>query len=145
MLLLMSQCGVKDISRSFGSDQANRLLSADASKAWTLVSRIVDEEEVFGPCLENNTLTFVKASAGDSLYQMGRLVTCGSTSIVDTLYKAKYALVTSGTQNIFEDSITMTQERHLTIGTFKVTELTSNNLNIIYVVDGQTVQERYSN
>ncbi|MEO9849303.1 MAG: hypothetical protein ABJE80_21255 [Reichenbachiella sp.] len=143
LFFLLVQCGTADISKSFQSEQANRLLSADATKSWALFSRTVDGGDVFGPCLENNTLTFVKAAVGDSLYQLGRLITCGSTSTVDTLYKAKYALE-ADTDEVFQNSIALTEEKHLTIGTLVVEEITSSNLSISYTIDGQTVQEQYA-
>ncbi|SMD32984.1 hypothetical protein SAMN04488029_1345 [Reichenbachiella faecimaris] len=139
----MTQCGTKDINRSFSSDQTNRLLSADAEKAWILVSRIENGENVYNDCLENNSLTFVHATTEDSLYVLGRATNCGSTTTIDTLYKAKYTLDANDNE-IFQNTISLTDESHQSIESIQVGELTSSILKVSYTANGRAIQESYS-
>lgn len=142
MLGLLAQCGTKDVTRSFNTDQVNQLLSAGEAKTWTLTARTEDGEDVFGACLEDNTLTFVEATV-DSVYVLGRPASCSGTSTIDTLYKAKYTIV-GNVKEVFQDSISFTEEAHQTIGVMQVEELTSSNLKINYTADGKAIQERYT-
>ncbi|WP_422360107.1 hypothetical protein [Reichenbachiella sp.] len=142
LLLLLCSCGTKDISKSYETTHANRLLSADTEKVWSLISRAENGEDVYGPCSENNTLTFVKATT-DSLYIMGRPITCGSPVPLDTLYKAKYT-VDGDDDDFFLNSISLTGEQHQSIGSFQVEELTSSQLSITYSQNGSVIEERYT-
>lgn len=143
LLFGLTQCGTKDISRSFDSTQVNQLLSAGSQKSWDLIARTEDGEDVFGPCLEDNTLTFVNNAAIDSLYVLGRPETCGSTTVVDTLYKANYIL-DEDAKEVFQNSMTLSEESHQSIDSIQLEELTSSVLKISYTIDGKAVQERYS-
>ncbi|MEP2024459.1 MAG: hypothetical protein ABJH98_13705 [Reichenbachiella sp.] len=143
LLCGLTQCGTDDISKSFGSDQANRLLSADDTKAWSLFARTEDGTNVFNDCLEGNTLTFINETSEDSLYMLGRKVNCGSSSSTDTLYKAKYTLDADANET-FQNLISLTDESFETIESIQVEELTSMLLKISYTVDGKAIEERYA-
>lgn len=138
----MCSCGTKDISKSYETDHANRLLSTNSEKVWSLASRFEDGEDVYGPCSENNTITFVYATV-DSLYIIGKPTNCSSSSLLDTLYKAKYTL--DGDDNdVFLNTISLTEEQHQTVGAMQVEELTSTILSVMYSVNGKVIEERYS-
>ncbi|UXX77615.1 hypothetical protein N7E81_09565 [Reichenbachiella carrageenanivorans] len=143
LLMFLAQCGVKDISRSLDDTQTNRLLSAGDEKSWVLVRRIEDGSDVFGSCLEDNVLTFVDASAVDSLYLMGRVANCGGASSVDTLYKAEYTMDVDDS-DVFQNTISLTEEQHASIGLFSVDDLTSTSLKLTYTLDGKQIVERYT-
>ncbi|WP_420582957.1 hypothetical protein [Reichenbachiella sp.] len=142
-LILFSACGTKDITKSYETTHANRLLSADSTKVWSLISRQQNGEDAFGPCTENNTLTFVKATT-DSLYITGRPATCGSPDPLAIMYQAKYTL-DGDERNIFLNSISLTEEEFQTIGSMQVDELTSTFLKLTYTQNGSTIVESYSN
>ncbi|MDW3209332.1 MAG: hypothetical protein R8N23_05665 [Reichenbachiella sp.] len=141
MLILLFSCGTKDISKSYETSHANRLLSSDSQKEWSLVSRMENGEDVFGPCSENNTLTFVNATV-DSLYIIGKPPTCGSPLPLDTLYQAKYT-VDGDNDDFFLNSISLTEEQHQSIGSVQVGELTSTRLSVSYTENGNAIEESY--
>lgn len=141
-LILFSTCGTKDISKSYETTHANRLLSADSEKVWSLTRRVENGEDVFGSCSEDNTMTFVKATT-DSLYVMGRPIACGSSLSLDTLYKAKYT-VDGDDDDFFLNSISLTNEQHQSIGSFQIDELTSTQLSITYSENGSVIEESYT-
>lgn len=141
--MFLAQCGVKDISRSLDDTQTNRLLSAGDEKSWSLMARTEDGSDVFGSCLEDNVLTFVDATGVDSLYLMGRVANCGGASSVDTLYKAEYTMDVD-VDEVFQNTISLTEEQHATIGVFSIDDLTSTSLKLSYTLDGKQVIERYT-
>lgn len=105
--------------------------------------RIENGEEVFNDCIEDNTLTFINEATVDSLFVLGHEVTCGSVAMADTLYKAEYTL-SANSEDVFLQVINLEEERHQTIGTMQVNELSSSHLKITYTVDDVTIEERYS-
>jgi len=143
LLCWLTQCGTKDISRSFDVSQANRLLTADTEKVWSLTSRTESGVEVFSACLEDNTITFVKARTDDSLYVMGRTTDCELSTAVEALFSAKYTLDDDG-NDVFQNVLSLKEETPLSIGTIQVDELTSSRLKVSYIVDGTPIQEKYS-
>lgn len=136
----MVGCGVKDIKRSFTSDQTNRLLSGDDSKHWMLDLRIADGLEITDDCIMDNELVFVKADAGDSLYILGRNVGCESIDEADTLYKAQYEINIDDELNYL---ILLTDERRATVGSMIIENLTSSALTLQYSIDGVQTLESY--
>lgn len=137
-----TQCGIEDITTSLNADHANRLLSSGKTKTWHLTHRSENGKDVFESCIEENTLVFVIASPLDSLYMMGRSVNCSPSSVVDTLYKAKYS-VRASRQEIFQNQITMSEEKFQTIETISIHNLTSRSMSVSYTVDKIMIEEQY--
>ncbi|MEO9967433.1 MAG: hypothetical protein ABJF11_16665 [Reichenbachiella sp.] len=141
--ILIVGCTPDDISRSYEESHANRLLSKDDTKTWSLVSRIENGNIVTSSCIDNNTLTFVEATDADSLYILGRSSDCVASDEIDTLYKANYTLDVDDL-DVFQQTITLSEEKHSGIGSFTVEHLTSGNLQLRYREGRVRVEEQYS-
>ena len=131
-IIFFTACGTSDISRSFGADQANRLLSNGDEKVWSLIATQSNGEDNFGPCTEDNSITFVNATQ-KFLYVLGRPVTCGSTVSVDTLYKANYEWDENNEESIYK--LILSEEKFNTIGSITIHSLTSSQLQLSYLVN----------
>lgn len=134
---------MEDINSSLQADQVSRLLAVESSKQWQLISRIENGKNVFGSCVEDNTLVFVRASPIDSLYIIDRPVNCGANSAIDTLYKAKYKIITDNKEDL-QYQITMSEEKFQTIKTISIHDLTSQRLEVRYSSDEVMIEEQYT-